>query len=151
MEKILISACLLGFNYKYNGGNNYTKEIEKIKEEFVLIPVCPELFGGLPTPRDPSERLNDKIISCNGLDVTKEYLKGANHALQDALNEGIRFAITKEKSPACGVHKIYDGTHSKTLIDGSGVLVELLKQNNIKVFNENEIDEFLNYYHQENK
>ena len=114
--------------------------ISDLSKKYNLIPVCPEIYGGLPTPRVPAERLCGRVVNADGLDVTKNYKRGAEAALQIAKTADCRIAILKERSPSCGVHFIYDGTFSKTLRDGSGVTAELLSKNGIKVLNENEIE-----------
>lgn len=138
-ENVLISACLLGVNCKYNGNNNYIEVVEKLKEKYNLIPVCSEVFGGLTTPRVPSERLNGKVINKEGEDVTLQFVKGSEEVLKLAKFYNVKLAILKEKSPSCGFGKIYDGTFSNTLIDGNGVTAELLIKNGIKVIGENSI------------
>lgn len=144
MKKILISACLLGINCKYNGKNNYNSLIEKLEENYILIPICPEQMGGLSTPRNPSEIKGNKVISSAGDDVTINFIAGANKALDIAKKENISIAILKEGSPSCGSNYIYDGTFNKTKVDGMGITARLLKNNNIKVYNENEIESLLN-------
>ena len=144
MEKILISACLLGINCKYNGKNNYNSLIEKLKEKYILISFCPEQMGGLSTPRNPSEIKRDKVISSAGDDVTINFIAGANKALDISKKENISIAILKEGSPSCGSNYIYDGTFTKTKVDGMGITARLLKNNNIKIYNENEIESLLN-------
>ena len=144
MEKILISACLLGINCKYNGKNNYNSLIEKLKEKYILIPICPEQMGGLSTPRNPSEIKGDKVISSAGDDVTTNFIAGANKALDIAKKENISIAILKEGSPSCCSNYIYDGTFTKTKVDGMGITARLLSNNNIKIYNENEIESLLN-------
>jgi uncharacterized protein YbbK (DUF523 family) len=143
MEKILISSCLIGNDTKYNGKNNYIKEIEQLKLKYELIPICPEVLGGLSIPRDPSEINNDKVISINGKDVTKEFNIGANKALNIALLNNIKYAILKDGSPSCGNTYIYDGTFKNNKIDGIGITTKLLKSHNIKIYNENNINELL--------
>ena len=145
MIKVLISACLLGRNVKYNGCSNYNEElIKKLKElDCILYPVCPEVMGGLKVPRDPCEIVNDKVISNKGKDCTFNYQKGAIEALKICLKEDIRIAILKANSPSCGNKMIYDGSFSSKLIKGMGVTSKLLSSNNIVVFNETEIDEIL--------
>lgn len=138
-ENVLISACLLGVNCKYNGKNNYIESVENLKEKYNLIPVCSEVFGGLTTPRIPSERLNGKVINKEGEDVTLQFVKGSEEVLKLAKFYNVKLAILKEKSPSCGFGKIYDGTFSNTLIDGNGVTAELLIKNGIKVIGENSI------------
>ena len=140
MENILISACLLGLCCRYDGRSVRYDGISDLSKKYNLIPVCPEIYGGLPTPRVPAERLCGRVVNADGLDVTKNYKRGAEAALQIAKTADCRIAILKERSPSCGVHFIYDGTFSKTLRDGSGVTAELLSKNGIKVLNENEIE-----------
>ncbi len=140
-EKILVSSCLLGNNVKYNGGNNYCPLIEKVKEQFDIITVCPEVSGGLPIPRFPSEiQSNNKVVNNQSTDVTKEYQKGANIALELCKKHNIKIAILKEKSPSCGTHFIYNGDFDGTVIEGQGITTNLLIKNDIKVYSENEIE-----------
>lgn len=145
METLLISACLLGFKCKYNGGSNSLDEgtLAALRERFRLIPVCPESAGGLPTPRLPSERLGDKVVNKQGADVTGEYRKGAETALHLARRYGCNFALLKERSPSCGSGEIYDGSFSGSLIPGDGVTAEKLKAAGLRVFGESELEELL--------
>lgn len=140
MENILVSACLLGLDCRYDGENNYNENIEKLKNKYNLIPVCPEIFGGLSTPRPPSERLKEKIINKTGNDVTIQYKKGAEETLKLAKLYNVKLAVLKERSPSCGKGKIYDGTFSHNIIDGNGVTAELLLKNGIKIYGESEIE-----------
>ena len=143
MEKILISACLVGDKVKYDGHSNYNEKIKLLLEKYELVPFCPEVEGGLPTPRKPSERVKDRVKMQDGKDITKNFLTGADLALNICLYLGIKIAILKENSPSCGSKKIYDGTFSKKLIPGEGVTTELLRRKGIKVISEEEIDELL--------
>ena len=143
MEKILISACLVGDKTKYDGHSNYNEKIKLLLEKYELVPFCPEMEGGLPSPRKPSERVKDRVKMENGKDVTKNFEKGAELALNICLYLGIHTAILKENSPSCGTHKIYDGSFSHKLKDGMGVTAELLKRKGIKVLSEDEIDTLL--------
>lgn len=143
MEKLLISRCFLGELTTYNEKHHLLVQLKALEEKYTLISVCPEVDGGLPTPRLPSERINNLVLMNNGTDVTKEYHLGAQIALDICKKEGITKALLKAKSPSCGSGKIYDGTFSKTLIEGDGVTSELLKANGIRVYNEMEIDELL--------
>ena len=139
-EKILISACLLGVNCKYNGENNYNKElIDKLKEKYDLIPICPEIMGGLSTPRNPAEIKDKRVFNNQGDEVTAFFQKGAEEALKIAKILNVNKAILKSKSPSCGKGLIYDGSFSSTLIEGNGITTELLLKNNIQVFNDKEI------------
>ena len=111
-----------------------------LKDKFELIPVCPEVMGGLPTPRPPAARCRDKILTETGSDVTNEYFLGAEIALQTACRHNIDIAVLKEKSPSCGKGRVYDGSHTKTLTDGDGVTAELFIKNGIAVYGENEVE-----------
>lgn len=137
MSNILVSACLLGADCKYNGKNNRNENVLRLMEKHTLIPVCPEQLGGLATPREPSEKSGERVISKSGADVTENYKKGADEVLKIARLYGCKRAVLKAKSPSCGSGKVYDGTFSGTLIDGDGVTAQLLKQNGIEVQNEN--------------
>lgn len=142
-ENILVSACLLGDNTKYNGLNNYNDKVIELANYFNFIKICPEVFGGLSTPRVPAEIVNDKVLNKKGLDVTSNYNLGAQKALELAKKNNCKYAILKEKSPSCGVNKVYDGTFNGILIDSFGITTKLLIENNIKVYSENEIDKLL--------
>ena len=139
MENLLISACLLGVECKYSGGNNALPEetIEKLRTRYRLIPVCPETAGGLPTPRDPSERLGERVMSCRGADVTAQFKKGAEAALTLAKRYGCTTALMKEHSPSCGSGLIYDGSFSGKLVKGDGCAAELLKAAGVSVVGKN--------------
>ena len=139
MENLLISACLLGVECKYSGGSNALPEetIEKLRTRYRLIPVCPETAGGLPTPRDPSERLGERVVSCRGADVTAQFKKGAEAALTLARRYGCTTALMKEHSPSCGSGLIYDGSFLGKLVKGDGCAAELLKAAGVSVVGEN--------------
>ena len=143
MDKLLISACLLGIPCRYDGKSKPLAAISRLREKYELIPVCPEQLGGLPTPRTPSERSRDCVVMADGTDVTAQYQKGAHAALDLCLHEGCVAAVLKERSPSCGSGEIYDGTFSRTLVAGDGMTAELLKKNGIKVCGESELDALL--------
>ena len=143
MEKILISACLVGDKCKYNGQSNYTPLIKELLEKYELVPMCPEVEGGLPTPRKPSERKGDRVINDAGKDVTKAFLEGAERVYNVCLYLGIKIAILKDCSPSCGVYHIYDGSFSHKEIDGQGVTAEFLRKKGIKVLSESDIPSLL--------
>ena len=140
----IISACLLGENCKYSGGNNYCQWVAEFAETHKHIPVCPECEGGLPVPRPPAEIVGDRVINDEGADVTAGFVDGAKisyeraKAAAEQLGEPIEGAILKAKSPSCGRGMIYDGTFSRTLTEGDGHLVRLLKADNINVITEKE-------------
>ena len=141
-QALLISACLLGENCKYNGGNNALPEdkLSALREHYRLVPVCPERDGGLPTPRLPSERLGERVVNRAGEDVTETFRRGAVLALKTAEREGCRLALLKERSPSCGSGRIYDGSFSSTVIPGDGITAEALKKSGLAVFGETEFE-----------
>ena len=130
-----------GNNCKYDGTSNKNEKILKLAKNFILIPVCPEILGGLPIPREPAEQRGKRVITKSGKDVTKYFEKGAKEVLKIAKILKIKKAILKQKSPSCGCGKIYDGTFSGKLIRGDGVTARLLKENKIQVFSE---EDFVN-------
>ena len=142
-EKLLISACLLGRNCKYSGGNNYLPGVEALRDRYELVPVCPECMGGLPIPHDPAERVGDKVISRSGADVTAPFQRGAELTLRRAQQTGARLALLKERSPSCGHGAIYDGTFTGTVVPGSGVTAGLLAKNGGMVYAESRSKELL--------
>lgn len=132
-EKLLVSACLLGENCKYSGGNNYDPAVSALAERYELVPVCPEQLGGLPTPRVPSERVGDKVLTRDGRDVTEAFRLGAQRALETALAQGVKQALLQERSPSCGCETVYDGTFSGVLVPGQGVTAQLLREHGVEI------------------
>lgn len=137
--KILVSACLLGENCKYSGGNNKNDEVIALADSFELIPVCPEYFGGLTIPRLPSEIKGGRVYAKDGEDVTDAFVSGAEQTLYIAKETNAPCAVLKENSPSCGFGKIYDGTFSGNKIDGNGITAQLLFDNEIQIFGESQI------------
>lgn len=137
---ILVSACLLGLNCRYDGSGCYQADLEKLKNRYHLIPVCPEIYGGLPTPREPAEIVGNQVVTKSGYDVTAQYEKGAKETLALARMLDCRIAVLKAKSPSCGKGKIYDGSFCGRLIDGNGVLSCLLINKGLTVLTEDEIE-----------
>ena len=131
--KIAVSACLLGKNCKYNGGNNYSKKVSDYIKGHEAVPVCPEVLGGLSTPREPAEIVNGRVSHKDGTSVDKEFRQGAETALRIVTEQQIDLVILQARSPSCGVNTIYDGSFSGKIIPGQGVFAELLKKNGIKV------------------
>lgn len=134
--KILVSKCLLGYNCRYKGDNCVNAKVVELAKENEVFAICPEVEGGLPTPRDPSERVADKVFSKAGKDVTQEYEKGAEIALKMAQENNVDLVIFKANSPSCGCGIIYDGTFSGNKIPGNGVATELLLKNGFRVITE---------------
>lgn len=140
MEKLLISSCLLGNECKYSGGSNRLPDgvLAALREKYTLIPVCPETAGGLPIPREPSERVGARVLSHSGRDVTAEYALGAQTAEALARRFGCKKALLKANSPSCGTGQIYDGTFSGTLIPSDGMAAERLRAMGVAVYSEKE-------------
>ena len=145
MERLLISACFLGKNCKYSGGNNALPPeiLARLGEKYALVPVCPETAGGLPIPREPSERLHGIVIGKGGRDVTAEFDKGAETALALARRFGCKTALLKERSPSCGSGRIYDGSFTGTVIPGDGVAAEKLRAAGVTLYGESELEKLL--------
>ena len=140
-EKVLISACLAGINCKFNGENNLLDSgvLDEISKKYHLLFVCPEVFGGLSTPREPAEMKGGLVVTKTAKDVSENFKFGAEICLKIAKLNGCKKAILKARSPSCGSGQIYDGSFSKKLIFGDGVAAKLLKENGILVFSEDEI------------
>ncbi|MCT9930915.1 DUF523 domain-containing protein [Planotetraspora sp. A-T 1434] len=152
MERILVSACLLGSRVRYDGGAKTSDDelLAAWRAEGRLVPFCPEVEGGLPVPRPPAEIEGGvggaavltgaaRILTPDGEDVTNAFLSGAQRALAVAQSFGVRLAILKEGSPSCGSLRIYDGTFRGRLTPGRGVTAALLELNGIRVFGEDRI------------
>ena len=153
-ETLLVSACLGTVNSRYDGTHRYEPRIEELSQHYNLVFVCPEVLGGLPTPRTPAETSpgysatdvldgNALVVTKDGTNVTDEYLGGADRSLDIANAVGGRKALMMERSPSCGVHTIYDGTYSGTLKEGRGVATALLDRDGIDVYAVDEIDKLL--------
>ena len=143
MEKILISACLVGDKTRYDGKSNYHPLVKELLEKYELVPFCSEIEGGLSVPRIPSEIKNERVVNQKGKDVTRNYQLGAEKALNICKYLDIKIAILKDGSPACGVHQIHDGNFTGRKIKGMGITASLLSKNGIKVISEDEIQTLL--------
>lgn len=138
-EKLLISACLLGEKCRYDGKDNLLKQIKQLQETYELIPICPEVAGGLPTPRLPCERVEKRVLNQAGEDKTNAFHQGAQQAAALIAHHGIQKALLQERSPSCGVHWIYDGSFSAHLIKGQGVTKEYLVPLDVIIYSSDEI------------
>lgn len=146
--KVGISACLLGKECTYKGTSNKINNIEKLMDEIEFIEICPEVMGGLSTPRSPSEitSLNPlTVISKEGVVVTSEYKKGAEISLNCLKQSDVNVVLLKHRSPSCGCDGIYDGSFSHVIVEGQGVCAKLLSDNGMVLFHEEQINEFLKY------
>ena len=137
---ILVSACLLGVSCRYDGRSKPDARVQKLMAQHNLIPVCAEIFGGLPTPRKPAERQGERVVTADGSDVTAAYQRGAEEVLRLAKLYGAKCAILKERSPSCGSGIIHNGHFDGGLTEGWGITAALLQRNGIQVYGESEID-----------
>ena len=144
MQNLLISACLLGYCCRYDGSNNGPiPELIPLKRRYHLIPICPEQLGGLKTPRLSAERLGDRVVNCEGEDITAEYERGAREALRMARLFDCTTAILKSRSPSCGPTEVYDGTFTHTVVQRPGTTAELLIKNGLTVLDESQVAQLL--------
>ena len=138
---IIVSACLLGMKCRYDGSGQMLMQMQELKEKHHLIPVCPEIYGGLSTPRDAAEKIGDRVFTQSGEEVTQEYRKGAKEIGLLADFFQCQYAILKERSPSCGHGMIYDGSFTGTIVPGEGITAKLLLENGIRVIGETQIEE----------
>lgn len=136
---LLISECLCGVFCRYDGDHNRIECLEELKNVYNLVPVCPEVLGGLLTPRPPAERVGNRVQTKNGVDVTEQFKRGAALALAIAIEKNCRCALLKAKSPSCGYGELYDGTFTRTLVKGVGVTSELLLEHDIQIYTEKNV------------
>ena len=138
---ILVSACLLGENCKYNGGNNRNERVLRYVQGHEVIPVCPEVLGGLPCPRKPVEWVGERVLTRDGDDCTENFRIGVQRALEVIADQQVELAILQSRSPTCGVKQIYDGTFSGVRIDGQGVLAKALAARGIPLMDAEDVPE----------
>ena len=141
--KIMVSACLLGENCKYNGGNNRNPGLLHLLSAHEVIPVCPEVLGGLSTPRVPAEIVNGVVINREGVSADEAFRQGAKKALEIARQEKPDLIILQSRSPSCGVKEIYDGTFSGKLVPGHGVFAEMALQAGFRVIDAEDVPEII--------
>ena len=139
---IVVSSCLVGVDCRYNGTSKLNNSVLSLVDSGKAIHFCPEQLGGLRTPRCPCEMVDNKVISRDGIDYTYEYELGAQRFLDLCQVLGITTAILKQYSPSCGIGKIYDGSFSGEIISGNGVAAQLLLDNNISVYSDEDLHLF---------
>ncbi len=139
--RIVVSACLLGENCKYNGGNNRNERVLRFVAGHEIIPVCPEMLGGLPCPRKPVEWVGDRVLTKDGDDCTENFRLGVQRAMEMIADKRVDMAILQSRSPTCGVKQIYDGTFSGVRIDGMGMLARALKERGIPLMDAEDVPE----------
>lgn len=137
--KIVVSACLLGENCKYSGGNNYNPAVSTRVAGRDIIAVCPEVAAGLGIPRMPIEIRNGEVVRQDGVSVDAAIRGAVEQLLAGLETEQIELCILKARSPTCGVHRIYDGSFTGTLTDGAGVLAQALMDAGIPVLDEEDV------------
>jgi uncharacterized protein YbbK (DUF523 family) len=154
VQRVLVSACLLGQPVRYDGGTVVTEGgiLARWQMEGRIVPMCPEMAGGLPVPRLPAEihgegggaavlRGAARVVEHHGHDVTDAFVQGAQRALEAAREAGVQVAVLTERSPSCGSTFLYDGTFSSQLQPGEGVTAALLRQHGIRVFSQHQLEE----------
>ena len=141
--RVLVSACLLGQPVRYDGQSKgiVSDWLTALGAEGRTLAFCPEVAGGLPTPRPPAERQGERVLTASGLDVTTEFDRGAELALALCQAQGIRFALLKEGSPSCGSGRIYNGRFEGVSVTGEGKTTALLRRHGINVFSEDQLAE----------
>ncbi len=137
--KVMVSACLLGENCKYNGGNNLNPDLLRLLSGHTVIPVCPEVLGGLPVPRIPAEIVNGAVVNREGISVDDAFRRGAEKALELAAAEQPDLIILQSRSPSCGARQVYDGTFSGTLVRGKGVFAEMAANAGFRVMDAEDV------------
>lgn len=138
--KVLVSACLLGRNCKYNGGNNYNSKVAEFVKNKEIIEVCPEVLAGLGVPRVPMEIVSGRLVNREGVDIDAPVRRAVEAILEQIKEEEIDCCILKSRSPTCGVRQVYDGTFSGRLVDGAGVLAQALMDAGYRVIDAEELD-----------
>lgn len=138
---ILVSACLLGKNCKYNGSNNYSAKVAEFIKDYDVIPICPEVMAGLSIPREPLEICNNRLITKEGADYTKNMMQACDEIKKIINEKKPILAILKARSPSCGKGAIYDGTFTNTIVSKNGMACDVILKEGIKVLHEEEIEE----------
>lgn len=142
-EKILVSACLMGEPCRYDGAAKPSAAVAALAARYDLVPICPEVAGGLPTPRTPSEIVGGRVVNRAGEDVTAAFVHGAAAAVETARKYGVRRAVLKARSPSCGRDVVYDGTFSGALAPGDGVTAAALRAAGVMIYTEEEAEQLL--------
>ncbi len=141
--KVIVSACLAGYNCKYNGGNNFNQKVMDLCQSHEIIKVCPEVLGGLPIPRPSAEIVNAQVMNTEGKNITEEFSLGAQKAFEIVKKENPDLIILQSRSPSCGIKQIYDGTFSGKKIPGHGLFAAICINAGYKVLDIEDINEYL--------
>ncbi len=141
--KILVSACLLGEPVRYDGQSKsiHNRSLETLNRQNRIVAFCPEVAGGLSTPREPAEISFERVVTESNIDVTEAFFRGASETLSLCRQHSIRVAILTELSPSCGSNQIYDGSFTRQRINGEGITTSLLRNHGIKVFSQHQISD----------
>ncbi len=135
----LVSACLVGIPCRYDGRGKSDEKVQLFLADKPFVALCPEVIGGLETPRVPAEILKDRVITCTGEDVTDAFERGARETLEIARRVGAQGVLLKEGSPSCGVHRRYDGSFSGRSVAGHGRTTALLMESGLRVISEEDL------------
>ena len=141
--KILVSACLLGENCKYNGGNNYNVDVVEFVKDKEVLSICPEMMAGMGCPRTPIEIVDGVLMDRNGNNVDASMREAVAKAMELIRREDIQCAVLQSRSPTCGVNQVYDGSFSGKLIKGSGFLAQALKAAGYQVVDAEDVEKYL--------
>ena len=136
---ILVSACLLGTDCKYNGGNNLCAPVKALEKNYRIIPICPETLGGLTSPRQPAEIQNGRVFNTKGEELTEAFRTGAEKALAIGEEYGCNLAVLKANSPSCGFGEVYDGSFCHIKVAGNGIAAQLLLEHGYRILTEKEL------------
>lgn len=145
MTSIAVSACLLGEKCRYDGKSNRSERVVALGEKVLLVPVCPEVAGGLSVPRPCAEIKDARVMTQDGIDVTRQFEEGAVACLGCIQAQGCQAAVLKARSPSCGAGEIYDGSFSHSVVKGNGVFAGIVEKAGIRVFTEEQVDELEAY------
>lgn len=140
MKKIAVSACLLGNNCRYDGGNCFDERCVRLKEQYEVIPVCPECAAGLPTPREPIELVDDQVISRDGRNLTCQMKQGIEKTIRMLKDQQVDTVVLMDRSPSCSSTVIYDGTFSSTLIEGKGLFARRLEEEGLTLLSKESLN-----------
>lgn len=137
--KVLVSACLVGRNCKYNGGNNFRESVAAFLQGHEVVEYCPEVMAGMPIPRIPMEIVNGRLLDREGNDKTEDMKRALEKAMEEIKKMGIDCAVLQSRSPTCGVRQVYDGTFSGKLISGQGMFARALMDAGIRVLDAEDV------------
>ena len=137
--KVLVSACLLGENCKYNGGNNYSSAVAEFVRGKEILPICPELMAGMGCPRTPIEIVDGVLMDRDGKNVDAAMRAAVEMAMKQIFSKEIQCVVLQSRSPTCGVNQVYDGSFTGKLISGTGIFAQALKEAGYRVIDAEDV------------